>query len=107
MPLVTQSREIMRRENSSKVCLNTPWRLSASTDGSSVRPLSALGPFCETPFAAASLLNSAMKASNPPGALHVAASAGAQKTDRRAAAESALTSRIVASLVSNNRRDKM
>ena len=99
MPLVTQSREIMRRENSSKVCLNTPWRLSAArTDGSSVRPLSALGPFCETPFAAASLLNSAMKASNPPGALHVAASAGAQNTDdRRAAAESALTSRIVAS----------
>ena len=28
-----RSREIMRPENSSKVCLNTPWRLSAaSTD---------------------------------------------------------------------------
>ena len=56
-PLVMRSREIMRPENSSKVCLNTPWRLSAaSTDWSSVRPSSALRPFRETPLRGGVLL---------------------------------------------------
>ena len=94
-----RSREIMRPENSSKLCLNTPWRLSAaSTDWSSVRPSSALRPFCETPLAAASFLNSARKASKPPGGLQVAPSAGAASTEtEQTAAESTLTSRIFAS----------
>ena len=63
-----RSREIMRPENSSKLCLNTPWRLSAaSTDGSTVMPSSALMPLREMPFAAASFLNSARKPSMPAG----------------------------------------
>src|SRR5437868_1070374 len=98
-----RSRLIMRPENSSKLCLNTPCRLSAaSTDGSSVTPSSALMPLRETPCAAASFLKSARKASKPPGGLQVAAKAGAESTDVSTAAERSLANRMVAPRMRKN-----